>query len=83
MVLPVWAGATFFPTFWPDGAHAASFVTKIVFINPCFECGPLVSGSSMRGFKAYRTAVIAVDFRKATGEGKMFCLKGSCNVCRG
>ena len=82
IVLPVWPGASFFSTFVPDGVHLADFVVKAEFINPCFECGPLVTGSSMRGFKPYKTAVLEVDFREPVSRGKLFCLKGGCRMCK-
>ena len=41
MIIPVWAGSSFYSTFWPDGRHAADFVSKMEFVNPYFECGPL------------------------------------------
>ena len=82
MVLPVWPGASFFPTFWPDGDHTADFVSKMEFINPCFECGPMVTGSSMRWFKPYKTAVLEVDFREPLARNKLFCLKGGCRLCK-
>ena len=81
LVTPVWAGSSFFSTFWPDGTHAADFVFKMEFVNPCFECGPLVTGNSMRGVKSYRTAVLLVDFTKPPRKTKMFCLNGGCSEC--
>jgi hypothetical protein len=81
LVTPVWAGSSFFSTFWPDGTHAADFVFKMEFVNPCFECGPLVTGNSMRGVKSYRTAVLLVDFTKPPRKTKMFCLSGGCREC--
>ena len=81
LVVPVWAGASFYSTFWPDGKHAAGFVSKMEFVNPFFECGPLVTGSSMRGFKSYRTAVMRVDFTKPPRKNKRFCLSGGCGEC--
>ena len=61
--MPVWPGASFYSTFWPDGVHSAEFVVETRTINPFFECGPLVSGSSMRGFKSYKTVAMKIDFR--------------------
>ena len=81
LVVPVWPGASFFSTFWPDGRHPAEFVVKTRTINPFFECGPLVSGSSMRGFKSYKTVVMKIDFRELPHEGEQFCLSGGCSGC--
>ena len=81
MVIPVWAGSSFYSTFWPDGKHAAAFVSKMEFVNPFYECGPLVNGTSMRGFKPYRTAVLKVDFTKPPRKTKKLCLSGGCREC--
>ena len=85
MIVPVWASSTFFPTFFPDGKHAAEFVTKMRRLQPIFICGPLVKSNGMRGRKSYITAVLAVDFRRGVGrrekQGKEFCLDDGCNAC--
>ena len=85
MIVPVWASSTFFPTFFPDGKHAAEFVTKMRRLQPIFICGPLVKSNGMRGKKSYITAVLAVDFRRGVGrrekQGKEFCLDDGCNAC--
>ena len=77
----VWPGTSFYSTFWPDGLHSAEFVVKTRIIHPFYECGPLVSGSSMRGFKSYRTVVMKIDFREFSHEGEQFCLSGGCSGC--
>ena len=37
MIVPVWAGASFFGVFWPDGRHAASFATKMLVFQPYYD----------------------------------------------
>ena len=85
MVVPIWPSSTFFSTFFPDGKHAAQFVTKMRRLQPIFICGPLVKSNGMRGRKSYITAVLAVDFRRGVGrrekQGKEFCLDDGCNAC--
>ena len=85
MVVPIWPSSTFFSTFFPDGKHAAQFVTKMRRLQPIFICGPLVKSNGMRGRKCYITAVLEVDFRRGVfrreNQEEEFCVHGGCNVC--
>ena len=85
VVAPVWAGASFFARLWPDGRHAASFVRKMMLVQPYFVCGPLVVSSGMRGRKPHKTAVLRVDFSAAyswqSSLSKQSCLAGGCEKC--
>ena len=73
------------PFFFPDGKHAAQFVTKMRRLQPIFICGPLVKSNGMRGRKCYITAVLEVDFRRGVfrreNQEEEFCVHGGCNVC--
>ena len=64
MIVPVWAGASFFTIFWPDGQHAAGFVKKMLLMKPFFICGPLVNRNGMRGRRPYKTAITLVNFKQ-------------------
>ena len=86
MVVPVWPNSAWYTVFWPDGRHAAPFITKMILIRPYFICGPLVTSTGMRGLKSYLTAVVLVDFRAARqgasgGSGGGRCLQGGCAKC--
>ena len=85
MVVPIWPSSTFFSTFFPDGKHAAKFVTKMRRLQPIFICGPLVRSNGMRGRKSYITAVLKVDFRRGVArrgvQEEEFCILGGCNAC--
>ena len=74
-------GASFYSTFLQDGVHSAEFAVKTRTLNPFFECGLLVSGSSMRGFKSYRTVVMKIHFPKISDKSEQFCLSGGCSGC--
>ena len=83
MVVPVWPNSSFYGVFWPDGFHAAEFITEMFLVQPFFICGPLVTGNGMRGRKAYQTAILKVDFRVGEGRsGQKKCLVGGCWGCR-
>ena len=80
MVVPVWPASSY-NIFWPDGVHAAVFVSGMLIVQPYFVCGPLVNGNGMRGRKTYRTAVMKVDFRRGAGRsarGGRLCLMDGC-----
>ena len=84
IIVPVWAGASFFSVFWPDGRHAAPFVSKMVLFSPFFICGPLVTTTALRGRKSFATAALRVDFSRQHSAGtrsKHFCLVGGCVDC--
>ena len=85
MIVPVWAGASFFGVFWPDGRHAASFVTKMLVFQPYYVCGPLVTTKALRGRKSFYTAALKVDFSFKNSvlsrTVKKFCLLGGCDNC--
>ena len=84
MVVPVWPNSSFYGVFWPDGFHAAECVTNMFLVQPYYICGPLVTGSGMRGRKPYQTAILRVDFRVGGGRsGQKLCLLGGCWGCRG
>ena len=84
MIVPIWAGASFFSIFWPDGRHAAGFVTKMLVIKPFFVCGPLVTTDALRGRKSFSTAALKVDFTRPNVSARtdeQFCLAGGCAAC--
>ena len=85
MVVPIWPASTFFSSFFPDGRHAASFVTKMRRLQPIFICGPLVKSNGMRGRKNYVTAILKVDFRRGAvrrrQKSEEFCVFGGCGDC--
>ena len=84
MIVPVWAGASFFSIFWPDGRHAAGFVSRMLIMKPFFVCGPLVTTDALRGRKSFFTAALKVDFTRSTvraSTNKQFCLAGGCASC--
>lgn len=83
MVVPVWPNSSYYNVFWPDGFHAAEFITTMFTVQPYFLCGPLVTSNGMRGRKPYHTAVVKVDFREGGGQGgPKLCLLGGCWACR-
>ena len=86
MVVPIWPSSTFFSSFFPDGTHAARFVTMMRKLQPIFICGPLVKSNGMRGRKSYVTAILKVDFRRGAfrrqQESEEFCVLGGCRGCR-
>ena len=61
-MIPIWLTSSFYNVFWPDGRHAAPFVTTMIVTQPFFICGPLVNGNAMRGRRPYETAVMHVNF---------------------
>ena len=85
MIVPVWAGASFFGVFWPDGRHAVEFVTKMLLFKPYYVCGPLVTTKALRGRASFYTAALKVDFSSKSSvfsrTDKRFCLMGGCNKC--
>ena len=85
MIVPVWPGATFFGVFWPDGRHAAEFVTKMLLFKPYYVCGPLVTTRALRGRTSFDTAALKVDFSSKSSVfsrvNKRFCLLGGCMKC--
>ena len=85
MIVPCWPGSSFFSVFWPDGKHAAGFVSKMVLFSPFYICGPLVTTTALRGKKSFTTAALRVDFSRqcsvSTRRRKIFCLAGGCDDC--
>ena len=86
MVVPVWANSTFFSVFWPDGRHGASFINRMMLVQPTFICGPLVASWAMKGKKSYKTAVCLVDGKAGREQGatsrlQESCLLGGCEEC--
>ena len=85
MVVPVWPTSSFFSVFWPDGVHAAGWVSKVLLVQPEFICSPRVTDSVLRGTRQFFTAVIRVDFRSSEivreGRWRDFCLEGGCRDC--
>ena len=55
MVIPVWPRSSFYPFFFPDGKHLASWVVDVMWIRLYFVCGPLVQSKCLKSFD---TAVI-------------------------
>ena len=85
VVVPVWAGASFFNKLWPDGRHAAEFVVKMVLMQPFFVCGPSVTSDGMRGRRPFTTAVLKVDFSAPyswdSNTRHQLCVRNGCEVC--
>ena len=88
VVVPVWAGSSFYSCFWPDGQHCAKWVQDMLLVQPHYVCGPLVRSSAFKGRRSFLTAVLKVSFLGFEGRSfyepayeRRLCLQGGCGAC--
>lgn len=85
LILPLWPSAVWFNFFFPDGAHCAQWVGKIVIFQPSYT-SLLDSPSCFSECVGFKAIALQFDFRKSdlVALPKLssdFCLLGGCGAC--
>ena len=85
LVIPVWPRSQIYSYFFPDGVHAADWVTTLDFINPRFISNINV-GECFKGYQEFKTVALGFDFRRrglsfTPSFSRFLCLKSGCYLC--
>ena len=84
-ILPLWSTSNWYNSFFFDGCHCYSWVSKLVVFHPNFKIN-LNSPSCFAEFVTFTCAALEFDFSVNKLGGKVvtskdFCLLGGCELC--